>query len=382
MVIGIDSSRAFIGDKTGTENYSYHLITSILRLPESKLHTFVLFIRPNATLPLEMDGYTNVKVREIKLPYLWTQLGLAWETWTGDDLDVLWIPAHTLPVLRKPSIRTVVTIHGLEYQWLPEYKNWLQKWYLPLSTYYAVNSANRLIAVSKFTEKQLLKELHTNSKKIKVIHEGVATIKPLNNYTIGMTLKKYDLRDKKYALFVGTVQPRKNLTALIEAYGDFVKSLPDQDLDKHDYKLVIAGSIGWMAQDTLSAPSRLGIQEKVVFTGRVTDLELRDLYLGAQIYVQPSITEGFGLPVLEAMGAGVPVISSNGGALPEVVGNAGLIVELGAMFRTELAKTIKKLVENPRLRQKLIDAGKNRVREYSWEKVAKETLKLLIDTAY
>ena len=137
-----------------------------------------------------------------------------------------------------------------------------------------------------------------------------------------------------------------------------------------------------MAQDTLSAPSRLGIQEKVVFTGRVTDLELRDLYLGAQIYVQPSITEGFGLPVLEAMSAGVPVISSNGGALPEVVGNAGLIVELGAMFRTELAKTIKKLVENPRLRQKLIDAGKNRVREYSWEKVAKETLKLLIDTAY
>lgn len=89
MVIGIDSSRAFVGDKTGTENYSYHLITAILRLPESRSHTFVLFIRPNAILPQELDGYSNVIVRLVNWKYLWTQVGLAWETWKSPKIDVL-----------------------------------------------------------------------------------------------------------------------------------------------------------------------------------------------------------------------------------------------------------------------------------------------------
>lgn len=180
MIIGIDASRAFVRDKTGTETYSYHLIKSMLRLPKSRQHTFVLFIRPNAVLPKYLDVYTNVIVKEVKWKYLWTQVGLAWETWkrhqildTRLQLDILWIPAHTLPVLRRPGLKTVVTIHGLEYQWLREYKNWLQRWYLPLSTFYAAKSADKLIAVSKFTKNQLEKELHTVANKIKVIWEGV-----------------------------------------------------------------------------------------------------------------------------------------------------------------------------------------------------------------
>ena len=180
MIIGIDSSRAFVSDKTGTENYSYHVITAMLRLPESREHTFVLFTRPNAVLPSELLLYSNLMVKEVRWPYLWTQAGLAYSSWLmaygknqNQYLDVLWIPAHTLPILRNPKIRTVVTIHGLEYQWLPEYKNWLQKWYLPLSTIYAAKYADKLIAVSKFTSHQLQKELHTDKNKIKVIYEGV-----------------------------------------------------------------------------------------------------------------------------------------------------------------------------------------------------------------
>jgi glycosyltransferase involved in cell wall biosynthesis len=140
---------------------------------QNQPHTFVLFISPNTQVPAELGGFTNVIVKVIPFRHLWTQVGLAWETWKHPPLDVLWIPAHTLPVLRKPGIKTVVTIHGLEYQWLPEYKNLLQRWYLPLSTFYAAKSADTLIAVSQFTAQQLQKELHTSSKKIKVIHEGV-----------------------------------------------------------------------------------------------------------------------------------------------------------------------------------------------------------------
>ncbi|MFH2085371.1 MAG: glycosyltransferase family 1 protein, partial [bacterium] len=321
MVIGIDTSRAYIRDKTGTENYSYHLINALLRLPESREHTFVLFTRPNPILPSEIGGYSNVIVREVKWKHLWTQIGLAWETWKEPRIDVLWIPAHTLPVLRNPRIKTVVTIHGLEYQWLPEYKNWLQRWYLPLSTIYATKAADQLIAVSKFTAKQLKKELHTSSKKIKVIHEGVELDRRSSIVDGRRTLEKYGLQQKRYLLFVGSLQPRKNLVTLIEAFSLVGARFPD-------YKLVLAGGVGWMAEEILSAPTRFGVQDKVVFTGRVSDQDLQSLYGGSVIYIQPSITEGFGLPILEAMSAGVPVISSDGGALPEVVGEAGIIVNL------------------------------------------------------
>lgn len=374
MIIGIDASRAFISEKTGTENYSYYIITSMLRLPESKSHTFVLFTRQNPILPIELDGYTNVIVKEVKWKYLWTQAGLAWETWIGTSLDVLWVPAHTLPVLRNPKIKTAVTIHGLEYQWLPEYKNFLQKWYLPLSTIYATKYANKLIAVSKFTAKQLEEQLHTDKKKIKVIHEGVVASAPCHSDTV--SLQKCGLEYKKYVLFVGSVQPRKNLVALIESFSLVAKKYPE-------LKLVIAGGIGWMAEDVLRAPSRYGVQDKVIFTGRISDPELSELYLGALVYVQPSITEGFGLPVLEAMASGVPVISSDGGALPEVIGNkAGVVVKLGDNFASRLSAAMERVIGDKKLQNTLMSMGYKRVGELSWKKAAEMTLEVLVGEGY
>jgi len=389
MIIGIDSSRAFIRDKTGTETYSYHLIKAMLRLPESRLHIFVLFIRPNAVVPKELELYSNVIVKEVKWKYLWTQIGLAIETWKMQtlpecgspslrecrELDVLWIPAHTLPVLRRPGLKTVVTIHGLEYQWLREYKNWLQRWYLPLSTFYAAKSADRVIAVSKFTKNQLVKSTQIGKNKIKVIYEGVATHTPgvKGSHTPGVLTGSVW---GKYVLFVGTVQPRKNLVALIEAFSHFASGYVR---DTVPIKLVIAGGIGWMAEEILKAPSKFGVQEKVVFTGRVSDPELRRLYLGALMYVQPSITEGFGLPVLEAMAGGVPVITSDGGALPEVVGKAGLIVQLykDRNFVKRLAEEMKRVINDPKLRKSLISMGYKRVKEFGWDRAAKETLEVI-----
>jgi glycosyltransferase involved in cell wall biosynthesis len=376
MVIGIDSSRAYISDKTGTENYSFHLINEILRLPESKLHTFVLFIRPNAILPVEFDLYTNLIVKVVRLKYLWTQLGLAWETWFGSELDVLWVPAHTLPVLRNPHIKTVVTIHGLEYQWLPEYKNLLQRWYLPLSTFYAAKSASKLIAVSKFTENQLVKELHTDKKKIKVIYEGVEINVKSETHDRQKIFKRYDLVDKKYILFVGTIQPRKNLVALVEAFSHFASGYAKEG---ESIKLVIAGGVGWMAQDVLAAPEKYDVGEKVVFTGRITETDLACLYQGALIYVQPSITEGFGLPVLEAMSASVAVISSDGGALPEIVGDVGICVKLNSDFVDQLADHLQKLVCDAKLRSTMVTKGKKWVKQLSWQKAAKETFNVLIN---
>lgn len=369
MIIGIDASRAFINERTGTENYSYHVITQMLKLPEAIKHTFVLFIRPNAKLPRELVGYSNVIVKELNMKYLWTQLGLAWETWKKPMLDVLWIPAHTLPVLRRPSLKTVVTIHGIEYKWLKEYNNLLQRWYLPLSTIYAAKRADGIIAVSNFTANELQKEAHTSKKSIKVIYEGVEIHTPgvMGSHTPGVV--------GPYVLFVGSVQPRKNLVALISAFKLYLASFPD-------HKLVIAGQLAWEFDEIVACPAKLKIQDKVVFTGRINDLDLQQLYLGAQMYVQPSITEGFGLPVLEAMSYKVPVISSDGGGLEEVVGNGGVVIALNSEFVSKLAKTMIKISKNVSLRKKLVRLGLKRVSELSWVKTAQKTLKHLINIGF
>lgn len=374
MIIGIDASRAFVSSKTGTENYSYYLIKALLRLPESSQHIFVLFIRPNSILP-DWTLQKNVIIRTIKLRYLWTQVGLALETWkqfSGKNyLDILWVPAHTLPVWRNATVTTVVTIHGLEYKWLKEYHNFLQRWYLPLSTYYAARSADRVICVSQSTKRDLLVETHIDPQKISVIYEGVekgnALIVGIHPYV----LERYGLIDHRYVLFVGTVQPRKNLVALIEAFARLRVARPD-------LKLVIAGQTGWDYSEVLRAPTRLGISDGVVFSGRVSDEVLRSLYLGALVYVQPSLTEGFGLPAIEAMRYGVPTIVSDGGALGEIVGGGGIIVPLTNDFVGQLAKVMQSVVGDNSLRRHMVSAGKKQVQQFRWEKAAKQTLKVLV----
>lgn len=380
MLIGIDASRAFALERTGTENYSYELITHILRLPRAKKQQFVLFTRPGSRVPSEIMRYSNVRVRELAWPYLWTQGALAWETHKL-PLDLLWIPAHTLPVLRNSRVKTVVTIHGLEYRWLPEYHNWLQRWYLPLSTYYAAKAADRLIAVSESTKRDLLAETQIDIEKITVIYEGVrrrARSTMAARSAIARVEQRYGIEAGRYLLFVGTVQPRKNLEALIAAFARFYSG-------NLQYRLVIAGSVGWQAEKILRAPEKYGVTESVVFTGRVSAETLDCLYLGAKMYIQPSWTEGFGLPVAEAMSLGVPVIVSDGGALPEVVGDAGRVVKLRARvgestveFERELAQAMSKIVQNKAEAANQVKRGLVRAKELSWEKAAKETLDYLL----
>ncbi|KKU87832.1 MAG: AprM [Microgenomates group bacterium GW2011_GWF2_47_9] len=363
MIIGVDCSRALVSERTGTENYSYSVIKEMLRLPEAKKHKFVLYVRPNVIIP-DFLKLKWVTVREIPYKFLFTQLGLARELYK-EEVDVLWIPAHTLPILRPKGLKTVVTIHGLEYKWLPEYKNLLQRWYLPLSTKYAARSADRVISVSHFTKGQLVAEFGILPGKIKVIHEGftrytgerLSAKKVLGKYGIG----------GRYILFVGSLQPRKNIASLIAAFGE----LPG------DTQLVISGNQGWMDGDIYQALGKSPCPERIIFTGRVSDQELAELYRGASLYVQPSITEGFGLPILEAMGWGIPVVSSDGGALPEVVGEAGIVVPLGPLFSDRLVRAMERALMKSTA-QRLVKRGLVRVRKFTWKKVAKETLSMLV----
>lgn len=354
MLIGIDASRAETKANTGTENYSKEIIQALLELPEAKKHTFRLYSKDN-----------------IKWPRLWTQGGLALEL-MKHPVDVLWVPAHTLPVVRNSKIKTVVTIHGLEYEYLPQYYQFPQKLWLNKSTEYAVKFADKIIAVSEWTKKQLVDRLGADKNKITVIYEGInpafsnlQPALPAGRFTI---YKKEYLRQirykyslpEKYILFVGTIQPRKNLIRLIEAAAG-----------SKGVNLVIAGKLGWMYEEILE----LGKKRGVKFIGRVADADLAAVYKMASVFVYPSLMEGFGLPILEAMALGIPVITSDRGALPEVAGRAALIIN---PEKTEdLAKAIKLILENEDLRQVLIEKGFGQVKQFSWGAAAKQTLAIL-----
>ena len=365
MRIGIDASRAFGEQRTGTEEYSYQIIKHLLALPQAREHEWILYVRPNLKF-LNQTSFAlsraNFKFQIINLPYLWTQLGLAARTWV-DKLDVLWIPAHTLPVVRQAGLRTVVTIHGLEYEWLPEYSNWLQAWYLPLSTQYAVLSAGKIIAVSEFTKWQLVERLEAEEKKISVIHEGVSRT----------GLHPAHRGEQPYLLFIGTIQPRKNLQRLIEAFAILKSQIPNLNL-----KLVIAGKLGWMYDEVLAAPKKWGVEDKVVFTGYINEAERNSLLRNARVYVQPSITEGFGLPVLEAMVFGVPVVSSQGGALKEII-NIHYPMSNKILFDPydvkDMVDKISLVLRDQRLRKEMIIAG--RKLKFSWDEAAERTYKIL-----
>ncbi len=365
MRIGIDASRAFGSERTGTEEYSYQMIKHLLVLPEAKKHEWVLYVREKPGFFAEAQN-DNVTIEKIGMRYLWTQVGLASRTWI-DNLDVLWVPAHTLPVLRKPGLKTVVTVHGIEYEWLPAYENALQRWYLPLSTQYAVGSATKIIAVSEFTKKQLVERLGARDEKISVIYEGVEG--SLHSGRDDNVLQKFGLQHHKYLLFVGTVQPRKNLVRLIEAYTRLKGSL---DLARDDMmRLVIAGKLGWNYEEVVE----LAKKQNVLITGYISEAERDSLLRNALVYVQPSITEGFGLPIIEAMRAGVPVVSSNGGALSEVVGDAGVLFDPYDI--DDIRNKLQMVLESKALRNKLIVAGSGRVDKFSWEKAAMSTFSIL-----
>lgn len=368
MRIGIDASRAFLDQRTGTENYSYQIIKHLLALPEVSSHEFILYVRSNFQFSIfkfqSIFQIPNFKFQIIPLRYCWTQIGLATRTWI-DNLDVLWIPAHTLPVLRKPSLKTVVTIHGIEYEFLPQYENWLQRWYLPLSTKYAISSANKIIAVSEFTKSQIIEKLGGDPKKITVVYEGTTPNFQFTSTNLQIILKKYNLQKQKYILFIGTIQPRKNLKRLIEAF----KKLENY-LKIKNCKLVIAGKLGWNYADL-----PIDKYPNIIFTRYVDDKTRNILLHNALAYVQPSITEGFGLPVLEAMNAGVPVVSSSGGALAEIVGEAGVLFD--PFDGDDISHKLSLVINSHSLRKQLIKKGYNRVKKFTWNQAAVQSYNIL-----
>lgn len=338
MQIGFDGSRAFGKNKTGTENYSYQLLKALTKIDQK-------------------NKYIIYDKKTIPLPWLWTQVGLASRTFL-DPLDVLFVPAHTLPLIRKPGLKTVVTVHDLGSEYLPSSHQLKQRLYLSLMQKYQLKTASKIIAVSKATKLDLISRIGIPENKISVIYEGY-----------NKELFHYDTQDNslRYFLFVGTVQPRKNLERVIKAFAK---------VNKH--KLLIAGSKGWLSDEIYALPRMLGIEDRVKFLGYVPDKNLSVLYKGAIALVFPSLFEGFGLPILEAQACGCPVITSSISSMPEVAGPpAGGGAILVDPYSVETIEDAMIRVQATGVRQQVIKKGLENIKRFSWEKCAKETLEVL-----
>lgn len=360
MKIGIDASRSFGSQRTGTENYSLKIIEELVK--NNPDDDFVLYTRAISGKRWPVNAHE----KRILLPRLWTQVGLAFMTYV-DKLDILFIPSHTMPILGKKSLKYVVTIHDLGVQFLPQYDKFPHKYYLDFTTKYAIKHASGLIAVSQATKKDIVDFYPQAAEKTRVIHEGYDEMvfnENISKKSVSEAKRKFEL--KEYILFVGTIQPRKNLARLIEAFYKVLPKIGDIDL-------VIAGKRGWNYDEIIKMPKKLGIKEKVKFLGYVQDEYLPGLYKGARMTVLPSLYEGFGLPVLESMAVGTPVVVAKGSSLTEVVEKAGLLVNPKSV--DDIAKKILELSTKVRIRQKYTKSALKRSKDFSWRTTSMRTRK-------
>lgn len=390
LTVGIDASRALVARRTGTERYSFEIIRHLLAMEDAaavqwRLYTPVPvppgYFALNGTDPLAAHNVHNVHNAEVcVLPQtrLWTHRRLAREV-VQHAPNVLFVPAHVLPWL--PPGRhlppSVVTVHDLGYHFWPQAHTRSQYWYLDWSTRHAVRHATRLLAVSNATAQDLQNIYHAPSERVRVVHEASTAIPARSAAQIADTLQRLGIA-QPYALFVGTLQPRKNLERLIEACAR-VRATTGAG-----FSLVLAGAPGWLSAPIQEAAQRLNdstgsASGAVHLTGAVSDDDLHSLLRGAQFFCFPSLFEGFGLPILEAQSAGVPVMTANNSSLPEIAGDAALLVDPNDV--DAIADAMLRLSRDEALRAQLIAAGHENVKRFSWAKAARETLAVLREAA-
>jgi len=237
-------------------------------------------------------------------------------------------------------------------------------------TPHAIMHAEAIIAISHSTKRDLVNLFKSDPQKIFVVHGGWdnSVFKPhTDSREIEGVKRKYKIVGK-YIFYLGTLEPRKNISRIIEAFA----SLRAQE--QINRKLVLAGEKGWLYSDIFHKVEKLDLEKDVIFTGYVPQQDLPILMSGADMFVYPSLYEGFGLPPLEAMACRTPVITSNVSSLPEVVGDAGILVN--PYSADEIAKAIYQVLSNGELRQRMRQKGFERAKLFSWEKAALQTLKV------
>mgnify|MGYP002280013856 CR=1 FL=1 len=431
MLIGIDASRANRDHKSGTEWYSYYLIRWLSKFDAK--NQYILYTdkplkggllnlaskdgihgkkQEDDEIEFDKNGYQkiksshkNFKGKILKWPFnfLWTQGGLSLEMLFRKP-DVLFVPAHALPIIHPKN--SIVTIHDVGFERYhrlydreqigPEAKNGRKlinffvqlltfgKFsansadYLRWSTMFALKNAKKIITVSDYSKKEIM-EIYGKfagmpplEEKIKVIHNGYNKNIYQDNKLGGKTdevLDKYGI-EKPYLLYVGRLEKKKNTPALIEAFAIM------RDANKNiKHKLVLVGDANFGYDDVKYMVEEYLLEDDVIMPGWIEEEDMPFVYCGSDGFIFPSLYEGFGVPLLQAMSCGSPITASRAASIPEVVGGAALLFDPQNV--EEIADSMAKIIRDKALRDNLIRQGKERVKNFSWEKCARETFEAI-----
>jgi glycosyltransferase involved in cell wall biosynthesis len=373
MVIGIDCRTILHpqgGEQAGIGHYTHYLVKGLLA--QDSTDTFVLFFDHRVKDTGGLERFPNVRIRRFPfsrykrfLPVTYSHVMIA-AFLARENLDVFHAPANILPLSYRGT--SVVTLHDLAIyrnpSWFPR-----QIFSTHLLVPQSLARADQIIAVSESTAVDIETLFNVPRKKISVIHEGVEGF-PRRSRVAARVKKKFRIA-KPYFLFVGTLEPRKNLPRVIQAYAEFVRR--EGELARGT-EFLIAGGKGYRHEAVEEEIREMKVRSRVRLLGYVSHEEKVELMRGALAFVFPSLYEGFGLPVLEAMQVGTPVIASETSSLSEIVGRAGLLVN--PENAEEISRAMGQLTANAKLRRDLARRGKTKAKQFSWEKTARETLKV------
>ena len=320
---------------------------------------------------------TGPRVSRRRLPVSERWLNVVWHRaraplavdWLTGSVDIFHSPDFVLPPVHRA--RTILTVHDLAFLLYPECADAALRAYLEKTVPYSARRADFIVADSENTRRDVISLLGIDPERVSVVPGGVdPSFHPVDDPARRRALReRLGLGpDIPYILFVGVIEPRKNLVGLLEAFSILKsrQSLP--------HKLVVVGRKGWLWEETMERAASSPFRDDVIFPGFIPDGELATLYSAAETFAFPSHYEGFGLPVLEAMACGTPVVSSRASSLPEVVGDAGL--QIDPEDPEGLAAALELLALNPELRADLSRRGLERAAQFSWAAAARSQIEV------
>jgi len=377
MKIAIDARVLMDQHYSGVPEYVYNLITTLLELDQQ--NEYLLFYNSATEVMMPSFQADNIRYVARHIPNKLLNYGLfkilgypTIEKLIGEPID-LWFMPHLNFIAKAPSTPSILTVHDLSFLRFPELFSWRKNiWHKTIDAKYLVTSFDQLVAVSEQTKRDIIDLTGVADNKISVIYGAASSdfkVLASDDEQFTHTKKKYNLPEK-FILSLGTIEPRKNLVALIKAY----EILRTDHPELAEHKLVIAGAKGWKSDASYRLAAESRYRDDIIFLGYIDREDKVALYNLASVFAFPSLYEGFGIPPLEAMASGCPVVASWGSSLAEVIGTAGILID--PYNPNDLARGIAEVLKNDEISQKLTQAGLIQAQKFTWQKSATEYLKL------
>jgi len=371
MYIGINA-RCLQRSRAGIAQYVYYLLLYLKKV--DRKNQYVLFLGSNNYIYDDIESLdflcdvSRMSTKNQFFKIAWQHLYLPLRI-KDLKIEVFHEPTFVAPYFKKCS--TVITIHDLSYKLLPDCYTLRNRLYLEWLMERSINSSDKIIAISENTKKDLLLNYKIKEEKVKVVYEGVdeafRPIADLKNGSLDMVKAKYGIRGD-FILTVSLISPRKNMVNLIRAFSMLKKK------GAINHQLVIVGKKGWLYKEVFEEAIASNYEKDIIFCDFVPQYDLVALYNAAGVFVYPSLYEGFGLPLLEAMACDCPVVASNCSSIPEVCADAALLVD--PHDPAAFSEAILRILSGVTLRKSLVEKGRVRVSVFPWEKTAEETIKV------